>query len=170
MKKMLLVMRQELILTFKRPTYLLFALGIPALVILIFLGMQYFHKRSGSAEAPARDVSQGPDIKVEGFVDYSGLVKVIPATFPSGRLLAYPSETVAQQALATAEITAYYVISKKYLAEGEILYIYPKDKSLISDGQDWVMRWTILVNLLKGDVNEADAIWNPVWNMEIQNI
>ncbi len=46
MRKTFLVMRQELITTFTRPSYLLFAFGIPVLAVLILGGVKFVQGRS----------------------------------------------------------------------------------------------------------------------------
>jgi ABC-2 type transport system permease protein len=107
---------------------------------------------------------------VEGYVDESGLVRAVPLDFPRDHLLAYTSEAEAQQALATSQITAYYVVPADYLERGEIDYVYPDSRALIKDGQDWVMARTLLFNLLGGDREAMDRVWNPIRRLDTESL
>lgn len=166
MRKTLRVVRQELITTFQRKTYVMIAFGIPLLAVAILAGVRLVQGRSsGSDDIPSGAPAEF-QLQVEGYVDQSGLVRTIPNNIPEGHLTPYESEEQAQQGLVSGEITAYYVIPPDYVEKGKVFYVYPETKALISDGQEWVMHWTLLVNLMEGDAEAADRIWNPVWNLE----
>ncbi len=85
-------------------------------------------------------------------------------------LLPFETENLAKKALQAGEITAYYVIPADYVTRGEVEYVYPDDKSYLSDGQQWVIKWTLNLNLLDGNLELADQIWNPIWALESQSI
>jgi ABC-2 type transport system permease protein len=101
-------------------------------------------------------------LAVEGYVDQSGLIQVIPPDVPDDHLLAYADEESAREALESGEITRYYLIPADYILTGELFYVYPDGTPLISDGQDWLILRTLLVNLVDGDLALADRIWNPM--------
>lgn len=167
MQKTLLVIRQELASTFSRRSYLLFAFGIPALAIMIVAGLKFIQNRTGSRAATASGGSSSSsqsvfDLQAEGFVDQSGVIQSLPKNVPPNRIIAYPDEAKAKQALNSGEITAYYVIPPDYLASGKIYYIYPDTKSYLSDGQSWIIHWILTVNLLGQDLKKADRLWNPI--------
>ncbi len=169
MKKTFLIMRQELIATFSRPSYLFFAFGLPVLAVLILGGVRLFQERS-SANSSA-DLA-GPteyQLETEGFVDHSGLIQTISEDLQE-YLLPYENEAATKAALAAGEISAFYVIPADYVASGEVDYVFPDDKPYLSDGQQWVIKWTLNLNLLGGDLELADQIWNPIWNFESRNI
>ena len=166
MKKTLLVIRQELINTFKRPSYLIVAFGVPLLAVLILGGVKLIQSRSEEDSGTLISTPEEWQMEIEGYVDQSGLIREIPSDLPEGHLLAYDNEDQAQKALASGEISAYYIIPPDYVKTGEIFYVFPDTKALIKDGQKWVMKWTLLVNLLGGDLEAADRIWNPVWDLE----
>jgi ABC-2 type transport system permease protein len=168
MKKTLIVLRHELTTTLGRRSFLVVAFGIPLLAILIFAGVTLIKgdsPDSGQA-APHAETFQ---LEVEGYVDHSGLITVIPQSLPRGHLLAYADEEQAQQALATGDITAYYVIPEDYVERGEMFYVYPDTTSLTSDGQEWVMLRALLTNLLDGNDELADRVWNPV-DLEVTSL
>ena len=170
MKKTLLIIRQGLITTFSRPSYLVVAIGIPLLAVLILGGVKLIQSRSGEKDTTSINPSEEWQMEIEGYIDNSGLIQVIPSDFPEGHLKSYENEDQAQQALASGEISAYYIIPSDYVDEGNIFYVFPPTKPLIDNGQKWVMQWTLMVNLLGGDLEAADRIWNIVWNLEEEDI
>ena len=170
MKKTLLVIRQELINTFSRPSYLVVAIGIPLLSVLILGGIKLIKARSGEQDTSPLTPAEEWQMEVEGYLDQSGLIQVIPEDLPEGHLISYVDEDQAQEALASGEISAYYIIPADYLEDGEIFYVFPETRPLIDDGQKWVMRWTLLFNLLGGDPEAAERIWNPAYELKEQVI
>jgi ABC-2 type transport system permease protein len=161
MKKTLTVLRHELATTLGRRSFLFMAFGIPLLAILIFAGITIINREPAGGSG-ATSSQQMPELAVEGYVDQSGLIDVIPESIPPGRLLAYDDEKQAQQAIAAGEIAAYYVIPEDYVARGELFYVYPDSTPLISDGQEWLILRTLLTNLLDGQDELAEWVWNPV--------
>jgi ABC-2 type transport system permease protein len=170
MNKTYLVAKHELVTTLRRRSYLIAALGLPLLAIVIFAVVAAVRNdaQSGGGASPA-PADNKPDIKKEGYVDLSGTIQSLPPDIPPDRLVAYPDETAAQQALAADQITTYYLIPKRFIEEGKTYYVYPDSKSLKSDGQDWVIRRVLLFNLLGGDSELTDRIWNPM-NLEVMNL
>lgn len=49
-----------------------------------------------------------------------------------------------------------------YVEAGELIYVHPSLNPLASDGQEWIMRRTLLLNLVGGSPELLDQIWNPV--------
>jgi len=170
MKKTLLIIRQELINTFSRPSYLVVAIGIPVLAVLVLGAINIIQSRSGDSDTSPTSPPEEWQMEVEGYVDQSGLIRIIPEDLPEGHLIAYENEDQAGQALSSGEISAYYIIPADYLDQGEVFYVFPDSRILIDDGQEWVIRWTLLVNLLGGDLEEADRIWNPVGELKEQDL
>ena len=169
MRKTILVMRQELITTFSRPSFLLFAFGLPLLSMLILGGIKLIQARSNQNSVTEQNTQTETQLELEGFVDHANLIQTIPDDMEE-TLLRFESETQAQQALKSGEITAYYVIPADYIERGEVDYIYPNERSYLSDGQKWVIQWTLNLNLLAGNLELADQIWNPIWNLETRSI
>ena len=169
MQKTFLVIRQELINTFRRPSFLLFAFGIPVLAVLILGGVKLIQGRS--TESSGANISESTEyqLETEGFVDHSGLIQTISEDLQD-YLLPYETEAQAKQALQAGEIAAYYVIPADYVVRGAVEYVYPDDKSYLSDGQQWVIKWTLNLNLLDGNLELADQIWNPIWHLETRSI
>ncbi len=168
MKKTWTVLRHELATTLGRRSFLFMAFGIPLLAILIFAGITVL-KSEPSGSGDAAPSQQTPQLAVEGYVDQSGLIDAVPDSIPLGHLLSYANEEQAKRALAAGEIAAYYVIPKDYVARGELFYVYPDTTSLTSDGQEWLILRTLLTNLLDGNNEVAEWVWNPM-NLESINL
>jgi len=168
MNKTARIVRHELITALRRPSFLLVALGIPLLVLLI-VALLTFAKRGSNGTGYGGSGGSGYAPQVEGYVDQSGLIESIPDSVPRGRLLAYASEEQARQALAAGQIAAYYVIPADYIETGELFYVYPDGKSLTSDGQEWLMLRALLTNLLGGDDDLAQWVWDPI-DLSVTNL
>ena len=169
MNKTLLVLRYELVTTLRRRSFLLMAFGIPLLAILIFAGVTIVKDNSADSSDVTTSETETYELEVEGYVDQSGLVSVVPQGDASDYLVAYTDEEQAQQSLASGEIAAYYIVPEDFVETGKVFYVYPDTTSLTSDGQEWLILWTLLVNLLDGDIELADRIWNPI-DLEVTNL
>ena len=160
MNKTFLVFRHELATTFRRRSYLLIGFGPPILAAIVFIVISFVRGDDGSSTI-AQNVPLPPEIETEGYVDQSGLIRLIPDSIPSGRLRSYPNEELAQEALASGQITAYYLIPADYMQRGELYYVYPDSKPLLSDGQEWVILRVLMENLVD-DPELASLVWDPV--------
>ncbi len=168
MRKTYLVLHHELVTTLTRPSYLLIAFGLPLLAVLVFAGVTIL--KGGS---PNRGVSpDAPDtskLEVEGYVDQAGLISIIPQDIPRDHLIAYPNEQQAQRALEAGEVAAYFVIPEDYIETGNLLYIHPSPSPFSAHVRDSAMRWTLLVNVLGGDIELATRVWNPA-NLDVTDL
>jgi len=162
MKKTLLVLRNEITTAVTRKSFLFTAFGLPLIAVLIFLGASVLKSDALGALGVSTGGSDESDLQVEGYVDHSGLVKVIPEDIPSNILVAYPDEASARQALSDGEIAAYYVIPADYIVSGDLIYINPTYSWTSSKGQAWVMRQTIRANLLDNDPERIQRFWNAM--------
>jgi ABC-2 type transport system permease protein len=161
MKKTLIVVRHELTTTLGRPWFLVVAFGVPLLAIVVFAAVTVVrgHSSSSGGVTPTPEAFQ---LETEGYVDHSGLITAIPQDIPPGHLLAYADEQQAQRAMASGQISAYYVIPEDYVDRGELFYVYPDTTPLASGRQEWLILRTVLHNMLGGDGELADLVWNPV--------
>lgn len=161
MRKTLLILKHEFLTTLTRPSWLFVVFGVPVITILIVTVLNMV--KAGSPDVETGSEAPDPfELRVEGFVDQSGLVSSIPEDIPPGHLLQYEDETQLQEALESEEITAYYIVPEDYVETGEFYYYYPDATPLTSGGQDWLMQRTLLVNLLEGDSELADLVWSPM--------
>lgn len=160
MRKTLEIMRYELVSALKRPSFLLFAFGIPIIVVIAFTGYSFF-KSNQAAGGGGEQAQEDKGLETEGYIDLAGLITIIPSDLPANTLVSYSNEVEAQTALEAEKISAYYIIPEDYIETGELVYIHPKINPISEGGQDWVMRWTLYVNLLGGDMEMASNIWYP---------
>jgi ABC-2 type transport system permease protein len=170
MHNTLLVMRQEIYKTLRSPGYIIFAFILPVVAVLILVGVKFAQERSGNGDiATARPPSRF-EMALEGYVDQSGLIQQLPDNIPSSRLVRFADEQKAQEALADEAITAYYLIPADFLEHGRVYYVYPDGRSYLDDGQPWVMQWTLLFNLIDGDAELADMVWDPIHEVTATSI
>jgi ABC-2 type transport system permease protein len=169
MKKVFLVLRHELLTTVRRPSFLLVAFGIPLLAILALLGVTIFRGNSSGSGVVPSDAAGATELEVQGYVDERGLISVIPRDIPRGYLVAYPDEQQALAAMEAGEITAYYLVPKDYVETGNLVIVSPDPSPFPQHQQDWVMRWTLLVNVLGGDAELAQRVMNPV-NLRVTDL
>lgn len=165
MLKVMLIMRNELRKTLRSTGYIIFAFILPIVAILIMAFTSLFNQSSSGDGEIASD-NGTLELAVEGYVDQSGLIQIVPDNIPQDHLIAYENEETAQQAMAGEKITAYYLIPQDYIQRGVVYYVYPDNRSYLEDGQQWVMSWTLTYNLTKGNKNLADIVWNPATKVE----
>jgi ABC-2 type transport system permease protein len=160
MRKIALVTRYELITTLRRRSFLFVTFGIPLIAVLIFAVVKVIQSDSGGPAGSG--ANNALELEIEGYVDESGLIEVIPADLPQDVLVSFPDEAQAQEALADGEIAAFYIIPEEFLESGELIYVTSNHTPASSGGQDWVMRSALIVNMLGGDEVLAGMIWSPM--------
>jgi ABC-2 type transport system permease protein len=161
MKKTWLVMRNEITFQVTRRSWLLLTFGLPAIVVLFLFVPPLLRGGSSGVPSEAASTPSSTQLAVEGYVDHSGLVKIVPEDL-QGHLLPYPDEASARQALQDGKIASYYVVPQDYVHSGELIRIAPNFTAFSPEGQSWVMRWTLQVNLLGGDIQLAQQVSNPM--------
>ncbi|MBE3039933.1 MAG: ABC transporter permease, partial [Chloroflexi bacterium] len=163
MKKILLVLKNEITTIISRPSFWLALVGLPLVGALIFAGIGAINK-SASATQTVSQVFSGPqDTRPEGYADLSGIIRQIPESVPPATFVAYPNETSARQALAAGEISAFYIVPADYIQKGEITYIRPDFNPLASSGdQSNLFTWVVQVNLAGGDILFTNLVNGPL--------
>ena len=163
MKKVLLVLVNEITTIITRPSFWLAAVGIPLIGAVIFGIAGIINSNAGTASAVGQIISGPQDTRPEGYVDLSGVIQAIPETVPASAFEAFPDEAAARQALAKGEIAAFYIVSADYLQKGSITYIRPDFNPLASSGdQSGLFRWVLQVNLAGGDMALASLVNGPL--------
>jgi ABC-2 type transport system permease protein len=148
------------ILTSKSFLFALF--GIPLISTVIFGAASAIGQNSQASEMVSALFQASDKLSTEGYIDQSGLIQNIPADIPPSALEAYGDEATAQQALAAGEISAYYLIPSDYVETGRLYYIRPDFNPLSAQGQSYIMRRVLKVNLLDGDTRLVDRLANPM--------
>jgi ABC-2 type transport system permease protein len=170
MRRIILVMRHEIITTVTRKSFLFTAFGVPIISTLILFGVSLLNRNAPNALNQV--LGSGGQIKDQnqGYVDLSGIIKVMPPSASGDTLQAYPSVTAARQALSDGKINGYYVISKDYLHTGEITLVEPEFNPLNSFESTNTLpanriQYYLNFNLLGGDIRLANRVAQPM-NLE----
>lgn len=167
MKKTFLITKYELITLLTRRTYLFMAFGLPLLGVLIITTISIVRGDSSTSN-PTVD-PQESSLLHEGFVDLSGIISSLPEDISPQALRRFATLQDAEVALNSSEIEGYYIIPEQYLSEGEFIYVSPDRTPFGDSGQEWMMKWTLAVNMLGGDVERTSKIWELV-DLEVNRI
>ena len=162
MKKIALVLVNEIITVITRPSFWLAAVGIPLIGAVIFGIAGIINRNAGTAATVSQIVTGPQDIRPQGYVDLSGIIRAIPGTVPAGTFEPFSDESAARLALAKGEISAFYVVPADYIQKGSILYIRPDFNPLATSGdQSGLFQWVLQVNLAGGDMALANLVKGP---------
>jgi len=165
--KLLHIVQHEFVHVIKKPYFILIVIGMPLLIFgQMWIMMRSFNDEDASnAATPLQLQSQaavptaGPS-DVMGYVDQSGLIKILPTQIPAGSLVSFEDEVQASQALSSGQISSYIVIPPDYFQTGNLVKVV-KVLNPQPQSQDQAARWTLLVNLLNGDESLAKEVWAP---------
>ena len=167
MKKVFLVLRNEVIVTVTRRSFLISALGIPLLSILVVLGASIINSRAPSSLSQFLSSQSSPSNSSEGYVDESGLIHALPPNVPQGAYIAYPDQAAAERALEDGKISAFYVIPTNYLDSGEIINVRPDFNPLSAFDQSSPIESILTYNLLGGNQELAAKVEHPLNLQEV---
>ena len=170
MKKTWLILRNEIITIFTRPSFLFALFGIPFIGAAIFVIAGQLSKGNPAQNILSQLISSPPSVVAEGYVDMSGIIKVIPAFVPEGSLVAFPDEAQASQALKQGKISAYYLIPANYLATGDVTYVRPDFNPLGGSEQSNRLKSILTFNLLGGNIQLTTRISDPLLNVKIVSL
>lgn len=162
MNKTLLVLKNEIITLISRPSFWLVALGLPLLGAAIFAGVGAINRSASASLTISQVVSSPHEVRPEGYVDLSGIIRQIPLDNPAGKFVAYPDEAAARLALQAGLISAFYVVAPDFVHTGKVTYVRPDFNPLASgSGLSGSFTWLLQVNLAGGDVQFASLVNGP---------
>jgi ABC-2 type transport system permease protein len=165
MSKTFLVLKNEIIVTVTRRSFLLIALGVPLLSIVIFSVLAILNRNTPNSVGEFFSAVSAPSKKPEGYVDASGLIKEMPASISASRFKSFSTEEAAKDALQTGEISAYYLIPQDYLETGNLNYVRPDFNPLSAFDQASQMERVLRANLLGHDEELISRVNQPL-NLE----
>lgn len=161
MKKMLLVLRNEIVTLLTSPSFWLVALGLPLAGALVFAGVGAINGNASASQTISEVLNSPQDIRPEGYVDLSGLIRQFPAGM-TGKFIAYPDETAARKALQAGKISAIYIVSRDFILDGKVTNIRPDFNPLATNGSpSGGFTWLLQVNLAGGDALFASLVDGP---------
>lgn len=164
MRKILLVLKNEIITIIRRPPFWIALLGLPLVAGLIYGGVDLVNRNAGASQVLSQ-VFSGPEetAQTEGYVDHSGIIRDVDQNVPPGMFISYPDEISAREALKDGEIAGYYVVPSDYIETGKVTYVRPGGNPLEGgSSQSSLFAWLLRVNLAGGDVEKARIIGGPV--------
>ena len=165
MNKTWLVLRNEVVSNLARPSFIITVLLVPLLGVIALAFSSLRAGRPPAIAAPAASAGPGTSsslqLAVEGYVDQAGLIHTIPVEV-SDKLIQYPDEASAKKALGAGDIASYYIVPADYVESGNLVHVDPDFGMAKPEGQSWIMRWTLLVNLMGGETQRAWQVWDPM--------
>lgn len=167
MKKMIKILRYELVSVVTSPSFLFGAFGLPLIGTLIFWVASLLGQNIEASQAVTNLFSPSAGLQAEGYVDEMGLIRRLPSGVPATLLRAYDDEAAARQAVDEGAIAAFYILPKDYLETGKIIYIRPDFNPIGADTRSVLFREVIRFNLLEGDSQLAQRVQFPL-NIEVK--
>ncbi len=145
MNKTIIVFRHELLVTFKRKSFILATLAMPLLMLVgygIYQGVQSWHHPSET------ETRIGYVDLAGGFDEYAG---------PGGGFTPYPDSEEAKQSLLAGEISEYFVIPPDYLQTGLIVR-YTRQREMQAPPESVASITQFLITNLIGDQTSAEVL------------
>jgi ABC-2 type transport system permease protein len=163
MRKIILVLKNEIITLISRPSFWLALIGLPVVGALVFAGVAAINKSAGASQTVSRVVSGPQDTRPEGYVDLSGIIHQVPESVPPKTFVSFPDEISGRHALAAGDISALYIVPADYVQSGKLTSIRPDLNPLSgSGGQSGLFTWVLQVNLAGGNILFANLINGPL--------
>jgi ABC-2 type transport system permease protein len=161
MKNIWLVLRQEVISTVTRRSFQLTAFGIPLIAVILFAAVSLVLRSAPGAVPDILNPTLSSPPDAEGFVDHSGLIEALPMNVSADEMRAFPDETSAKRALASEEISAYYLIPEDYLSRGQVVYVSGDFNPIDAFNRGKLIDQVLRLNLLHGDNQLSNIVANP---------
>jgi len=165
MNKTHLILKNELITTIMRPSFIISLLIFPVIMVIVIYVQSVTNMSSSSPAITALTGQTGESH--EGYVDESGLIKTLPPEVKDGMLVVFSDITSANAALSEGLISGYYVVPQDFIASGRISYVRADYNPLSGLEASIMFRDVLDFNLLGQDLRLADRFWNPIQVEEI---
>ncbi|MGB8252951.1 MAG: ABC transporter permease [Anaerolineaceae bacterium] len=165
MNKTRLILKNELITTIMRPSFIVSLLIFPVIMAIVIYVQSATNMSSSSPAITALTGQTGESH--EGYVDESGLIKAYPPEVKDGMLAVFPDITSANAALSEGLISGYYVVPQDFITSGRISYVRADYNPLSGLEASIMFRDVLDFNLMGQDLRLADRFWNPIRVEEI---
>jgi ABC-2 type transport system permease protein len=160
MNKTHLILKNELITTIMRPSFIISLLIFPLIMTIVIYVSSVTNNPSSS---PAVTVLTGQSADLhEGYVDESGLIKTLPPETGDGILISFPDIASAKTALSEGSISGYYVVPEDFITSGKIGYIRADFNPLSGFETALVFRDVLDFNLLDQNLKLTERFWDPI--------
>ena len=169
MKKMLIVLKNELITVIARRSFILTLILVPLIGFAISFVVSALQPKDAGGTNPLAGLITNPTQPgLEGYVDQSGVIKAIPKDLIP-RLKAFSSEADAITAFKSGEITGYFLVLPDYLKTGKVIYASSDYNPVSGSNQTNVIKRTLEYNLVGQDFTMLARLQNPL-NQEVINL
>jgi ABC-2 type transport system permease protein len=169
MKKMLIVLKNELITVIARRSFILTLILVPLFGFVISYVVSALQpKEEGGVNPLASLISNPTQPGVEGYVDQSGIIQALPKDLVP-RLKAFANEADAIAAHGAEEITAYYIVSADYMESGKIIYARSDYNPLSGMNESNTIKRALEYNLVGQDFTMLARLQNPL-NQEVVSL
>lgn len=169
MKKMWIVLKNELITVIARRSFILTLILVPLLGLVISYVVSALQPKEEGGQNPLASLISNPTQPgLEGYVDQSGIITALPKDLIP-RLKAFSSEAEAIAAYNAGEITGYYIISPDYLKTGNVIYARSDYNPLSGINQSNTIKRALEYNLLDQDFTMLARVQNPL-NQEVVSL
>ena len=170
MHKVAHVIKHEIVTTLGKPAFWLTTFVLPAVVMAFSFGAQFIGSRALQEEPDViREETEPGQVQAIGYVDRSGIIQALPEEIPEGRLRAYDSQALAQEAMGGGEIREYYVIPKDYVESGDLEVITQEFSPLGNLGTSQVIERILAYNLIE-DRQWVQRAIDPFTNLNTTNL
>jgi ABC-2 type transport system permease protein len=164
--KLWTIFRYELISVVMRKSFLLTLFLLPLISVSLFTIAGRINQQGGETNALMDLIAPKEETVMEGLVDASGLITVIPDAAKES-IAIFPDEAAAKIALESGQIHGYYLIPEDYLTRGEVT-AYQQDYNIMS-GLDatWVIEETLRSNLLQRAEISPNLYQTPLQDLKV---
>lgn len=162
MKKIWLILRNEVITVVARRSFILTLILVPLVGFVITLVVGALQPEETGAVNPLVNLIANPTQPgLEGYVDASGIIKALPKDL-GPRLKVFASEAEALQAYQAGEITAYYLVAADYVKTGKVVYARADYNPMSGMTQSNSIRRALEYNLIGQDFALLARLQNPL--------
>lgn len=166
MHKTWIILRNEVITTLQRPSFLFTLFGMPLITAAIFLIVGIFNRNQPGRVEQFFNGDTQTTRAFTGYIDQSGVIKQVP---DNAHLIAFKTEEDARAALRDARIDGFYILSPDYLQTGKMRYIRPDFNPLNGLEQSNDFQEIIDQNLLGNDLKLFKQYQQPL-SVEFVNL
>jgi len=159
MNKMLLVLKNEFRTVVLRKSFIITLFLIPIISSIAFAIFGTIGS-SQPTSAIGKLISSPEEVKLEGVVDQSGIIKSMPAGIEKNLVL-FKDEASASAALQAGEIGSFYIIPADFLQTGNVTYLRTDFNPLGGTNRSGTLQWLIRYNLLEGEPLLLSRIEQP---------
>lgn len=179
MNKTMTIARAEFVKHLQKPTFWLTLIGVPLLGLIISMISGPGDNSAGRSipglpnpNQTAAEIEAGkPQV---GFVDFSGLVAGLPASFPAETAALYrqySSVEAAQTALKNADIPGFYIIPADYVTKGELIRYSVQLDPFGGALEETLIKMLLATSLLESkDVQYAQLMLNPTLGLQVEQL